>query len=92
MPMKTIKEKQDASDFIPEPSYAIVKESEFDSITKKFLASSQSRVIICPSCGKRLNFHSGLEWTGPDSFTCTSCNRLLSISLIQQALRDLGVY
>jgi hypothetical protein len=64
---------------------------KFESVTRIFLASEKSRDIFCPYCGNPLNFGSEVEWMGPDAFLCTSCDKLLHISLIQRALRDLGV-
>jgi hypothetical protein len=63
----------------------------FTSITRIFLSSTTSKDLKCPQCGALLNFTSGIEWIGPDSFTCGSCEKLINIRLIQQALRDLGV-
>ena len=74
-----------------ESSKVVPRETRFRSVTREFLSSAKSRDMRCPSCGSPLNFNSGMEWLGPDSFTCGSCNRLLNISLIQRALRDLGI-
>ncbi len=63
----------------------------FTSVTRTFLSSTASRKMRCPNCGNTLNFASGMEWIGPDSFTCESCQHLINIRLIQRALRDLGV-
>ncbi|MHA3962570.1 MAG: hypothetical protein AM325_003440 [Candidatus Thorarchaeota archaeon SMTZ1-45] len=65
--------------------------SNFESITKKFLSSPQSNQIKCPTCGDLIDFNSGVTWQGPDTFTCCGCARLLSMRLIQRALKDLGV-
>ena len=75
----------------PESSKVVQRETGFRSVTREFLSSEESREMRCPSCGSALDFKSGVEWMGPDSFTCGSCNRLLNISLIQGALRDLGI-
>ena len=71
----------------------IVKESSprFTSITRSFLSSATSKELKCPRCGSLLNFANGVEWIGPDSFTCKSCEQLINIALIQRALRELGV-
>ena len=74
-----------------ESSKVVPRETHFRSVTREFLSSEKSRDMRCPSCGSPLDFKSGIEWMGPDSFTCGSCNCLLNISLIQGALRDLGV-
>ncbi|MDH4214927.1 MAG: hypothetical protein OEV85_13505 [Candidatus Thorarchaeota archaeon] len=63
----------------------------FTSVTRAFFASAASSQLHCPRCGASLNFAQGIEWVGPDSFTCSSCSQLVNIRLIQQALRDLGV-
>ena len=64
---------------------------KFQSVTRIFLASEKSKDIFCPYCGNPLNFSSEVEWMGPDAFLCTSCEKLLHITLIHRALRDLGV-
>lgn len=63
----------------------------FVSITRTFLSSKASQKTSCPNCGATLNFTEGIEWIGPDSFTCGACQHLINIRLIQRALRDLGV-
>lgn len=63
----------------------------FTSITRAFLSSAASKELGCPRCGAPLDFTNGMEWIGPDSFTCKHCSQLINIRLIQQALRDLGV-
>lgn len=88
--MRNIKEKQTVFSNVTTLSHDFMLEPEFFSITKKFLSSPKSREISCPFCRSCLNFRSGLEWIGPDSFTCNKCKQLLHISLIHQALRDLG--
>jgi len=72
-------------------SKVVPREIQFRSVTRDFLSSKRSKEMRCPSCGSTIDFESGIEWMGPDSFTCGSCNRLLNISMIQRALRDLGV-
>jgi hypothetical protein len=64
---------------------------KFQSVTRMFLASEKCDDIFCPYCGSVLNFGIEVEWMGPDAFLCGTCNRLLNISLIHRALRDLGV-
>ena len=80
-------EKNNKKDEIP----LIPPRSKFQSVTRIFLASDKSKDIFCPYCGNPLNFSSEVEWIGPDAFLCTSCDKLLHISLIHRALRDLGV-
>jgi transcription elongation factor Elf1 len=63
----------------------------FKSVTQKFLSSPESRKIECPNCGSVLDFSRGVMWQGPDTFTCSKCNHLLSIRLLQRALKDLGI-
>jgi len=63
----------------------------FTSVTRAFLSSSASRKTRCPNCGSILNFASGMEWVGPDSFACEACRHLINIRLIQRALKDLGI-
>lgn len=63
----------------------------FSSITRKFLYSTTSREMKCPRCGSLLNFANGVEWVGPDSFMCGFCAQLINITLIQRALRELGI-
>ncbi len=69
---------------------SIEPRSKFISVTRMFLSSEKSRDVFCPYCGNPLNFESDVEWMGPDAFLCTSCEKLLHISLIHRALRDLG--
>ena len=64
---------------------------KFQSVTRIFLTSKKSKEIFCPHCGNPLNFGIEIEWMGPDAFLCNSCEKLLHISLIHRALRDLGV-
>ncbi len=89
--MDEVKQKSINSHARIEGSKEITREIHFQSVTRDFLSSERSREIRCPSCGRPLNFRSSVEWVGPDSFTCGSCNRLLNISLINRALRDLGI-
>jgi transposase-like protein len=63
----------------------------FISITRTFLSSEISKELRCPLCGASLDFANGMEWVGPDSFTCQQCEQLINIRLVLQALRDLGV-
>ncbi|MHA1576397.1 MAG: hypothetical protein ACTSU3_03465 [Candidatus Thorarchaeota archaeon] len=72
-------------------SKVVPRKKPFQSVTREFLSSETSKAMKCPSCGSSLDFKSGVEWMGPDSFTCGSCNHLLNISLIQRALRDIGL-
>ena len=69
----------------PEP------ESSFASVTKRFVSSRNRTLIKCPSCGCVIDFKMGVEWQGPDTFTCGVCERHLSMNLVYRALRDLGV-
>jgi len=75
----------------PDEISSIPVERKFQSVTRIFLASEKSRDVFCPYCGNPLNFDTAIEWMGPDAFLCTSCDKLLHISLIHRALRDLGV-
>jgi len=68
-----------------------VGRKKFQSVTRIFLASEKSKDIFCPHCGSVLNFGVEVEWMGPDAFLCGTCDKLLHMSLIQRALRDLGV-
>lgn len=63
----------------------------FESITKKFLASPQSKRIRCTACSSIIDFSSGVAWQGSDTFTCGTCKQLLSMRLIHRALKDLGI-
>ena len=63
----------------------------FQSVTRIFLTSNKSRDIFCPHCGNKLNFEVEIEWMGPDAFLCGTCDKLLHMSLIHRALRNLGV-
>ncbi len=63
----------------------------FESFTKKFLASSLSNQIQCPTCTNVIDFNKSIAWYGPDTFTCGSCNRYLSMKLVERAMRDLGM-
>ena len=65
--------------------------SDFESFTKKFLSSSLSSQIECPSCKNAINFSKPVKWYGPDTFSCGSCDNFLRMRLIQRALRDLGL-
>ncbi|MFW9844517.1 MAG: hypothetical protein ACFFEV_08070 [Candidatus Thorarchaeota archaeon] len=69
----------------------IVEKKKFQSVTRILLAAHNRKDIVCPYCGNVLNFEVAIEWMGPDAFLCGSCDRLLEMSLIHQALRDLGV-
>ena len=64
---------------------------KFQSVTRILLAAQNRKNIVCPYCGNVLNFEVEIEWMGPDAFLCGSCDRLLEMSLIHRALRDLGV-
>jgi len=64
---------------------------KFQSVTQIFLTAQKSRAIFCPHCGNALNFDVDIEWMGPDAFLCGSCDKLLHMSLIHRALRDLGI-
>ena len=64
---------------------------KFQSVTRIFLTSDKSKGIFCPHCGNLLNFGVEVEWMGPDAFLCGTCDKLLHMSLIHRALRDLGV-
>lgn len=64
---------------------------KFQSVTRLFLTSPKSKTIFCPHCGHVLNFEVEVEWMGPDAFLCGTCNKLLHMSLIHRALRDLGI-
>jgi len=66
-------------------------QSSFESVTQKFLSSSKSSQIKCPTCGNTIDFNRGVTWQGPDTFSCSGCDRLLSMRLIHGALRDLGL-
>ncbi|MHA1137658.1 MAG: hypothetical protein ACTSSE_14340 [Candidatus Thorarchaeota archaeon] len=68
-----------------------VGRKKFQSVTRIFLTSEKSKDIFCPHCGSVLNFGVAVEWMGPDSFLCETCDKLLHMSLIHRALRDLGV-
>lgn len=89
--MKDLKDKTYVIEKNTLLSSDLYSQTRFQSITQRFLASPCSRKISCPSCGTRIDFQAGLEWVGPDSFICVSCNRLLNISLLHRALHDLGV-
>lgn len=65
--------------------------SDFESFTKKFLSSSLSNQIECSSCKNAIDFNNPVKWYGPDTFTCGTCDKFLSMRLIQRALRDLGM-
>jgi hypothetical protein len=65
--------------------------SSFESFTEKFLASSLSDQIKCPSCKNTIDFNGPVKWHGPDTFTCGSCDRYLSMKLVERAMRDLGM-
>ena len=67
------------------------EKKKFQSVTRILLATHNRKDIVCPYCGNMLNFESTFEWMGPDAFLCSSCDRLLEMSLIHQALRDLGI-
>jgi predicted RNA-binding Zn-ribbon protein involved in translation (DUF1610 family) len=89
--MKDLKENSHNDRLLTTEFPAITRDQEFQSVTKKFLTSEKARKFCCPRCGTSINFEAGDEWMGPDSFVCCSCNRLLHMSLIHRALRDLGV-
>ncbi|MGY5864336.1 MAG: hypothetical protein RTV41_07010 [Candidatus Thorarchaeota archaeon] len=63
----------------------------FESFTEKFLSSSLSDKFQCPSCKNTIDFNGPVKWHGPDTFTCGSCDRYLSMKLVERALRDLGL-
>ncbi len=65
--------------------------TDFESFTKKFLTSSLSNNIECPQCKNAIDFNKPMKWYGPDTFSCGSCDKFLSMRLIQRALRDLGL-
>ncbi len=65
--------------------------SDFESFTKKFLSSSLSSQLECPSCKNAIDFNKPIQWYGPDTFSCGSCDKFLSMRLIQRAMRDLGL-
>lgn len=65
--------------------------SDFESFTKKFLSSSLSSQIECPSCKNAINFNKTVKCYSPDTISCGTCDKFLSTSLIQRALRDLGL-
>ena len=65
--------------------------SDFESLTKKFLTSLLSNQIECPSCKNAIDFNKSVNWYGPDTFSCGSCDKFLSMQLIQRALRDLSI-
>ncbi len=75
----------------PESSKMVPRETHFRSVTREFLSSEKSRDLRCPSCGSPIDFNAGVEWMGPDAFLCVTCDRLLHMSLIHRALRDLGI-
>ena len=89
--MDEFKQKPDSGRARIESSKVIPRKTQFRSVTRDFLSSKRSKEMRCPSCGSPLDFESGVEWMGPDSFTCGTCDYLLNISMIQRALRDLGV-
>ncbi|OLS28256.1 MAG: hypothetical protein ThorAB25_19050 [Candidatus Thorarchaeota archaeon AB_25] len=86
--MKTIRDRQAEED-----GKVVVNASSasFESVTQRFLSSSKSNQIKCPSCGNTIDFNKGVKWQGPDTFTCGDCERHLSMRLVHQALRDLGI-
>jgi uncharacterized paraquat-inducible protein A len=63
----------------------------FESVTQKFLSSPLSHKIECPNCGSVVDFSKGVLWQGPDTFACSRCDHLLSMRLLQRALKDLGI-
>jgi hypothetical protein len=63
----------------------------FESFTEKFLTSLLSNHIECPSCKNTIDFNGPVKWYGPDTFSCRSCDRYLSMRLVERALRDLGI-
>ncbi|MFW9794217.1 MAG: hypothetical protein ACFFEE_07945 [Candidatus Thorarchaeota archaeon] len=65
--------------------------TNFESFTKKFLTSPLGNNIECPSCKNAIDFNKPMKWYGPDTFSCGSCDKFLSMRLIQRALRDLGL-
>lgn len=63
----------------------------FESVTQRFLSLPKRNQIKCPSCGNVIDFNMGVEWHGPDTFSCSVCDRFLSMQLVHRALRDLGI-
>ncbi|MHA2151609.1 MAG: hypothetical protein ACXAAQ_06480 [Candidatus Thorarchaeota archaeon] len=70
----------------PSPKF----QSNFESFTKKFL-SSPDIGVECPSCKTRIDFNGPVKWYGPDTFSCGSCDKFLSMKIVERALRDLCV-
>ena len=68
-----------------------IESPAFESVTRRLLSSEKGTCILCPSCGSVVNFDMGVEWQGPDTFTCQECKRHLSMDLVHRALRDLGI-
>ncbi|MGY5872951.1 MAG: hypothetical protein RTV72_11940 [Candidatus Thorarchaeota archaeon] len=89
--MRRFKQKPPTVDTRPESSKALPREFHFQSVTREFLSSEKSKTMNCPGCGTPIDFKLGVEWMGPDAFLCGSCDKLLHMSLIHRALRDLGV-
>ncbi|MFW9767403.1 MAG: hypothetical protein ACFFF9_12105 [Candidatus Thorarchaeota archaeon] len=78
---------------VRKPHLDSIKESSlrFESFTEKFLSSSLSNQIKCPSCKNTIDFNGPVKWYGPDTFSCGSCDRYLSMRLVERAMRDLGM-
>jgi hypothetical protein len=84
--IKSLQESTPRDEFVPD-----VGVKKFQSITRIFLTSEKSKAIFCPHCGSVLNFGIEVEWMGPDAFLCSNCDKLLHMSLIYRALKDLGI-
>ena len=65
-------------------------EIKFDSLTRRMLQPSSTGIVVCSSCGNRINFRGNVEWYGPHHFKCTNCSRILHMGLVAKTLRDMG--